>query len=865
MTPLSSADQAALARILSPGQRAEFEQSSGAPETLAATCQTVEQYLNALLPFVPTPVVVARLSQPQPDVLGSRYSSGTMLVVDLAQYADLAPRYQARGRAGAESFSLLISQLLRLIYNELQSRGGSVVSLSGDAVTVLFESTVVGTSHAAQACAAALSIQRRLPEVLAEFSKTTGAATLLLPRIGIHSGPTLIAEVGDHEHRTLLTTGHTTQRVALAVDQALAGEIIVSAATRQALVQAQVEPRSKDLYCLKNLIVQPSQPLVYQRRWRPGQPSIQALNDTLARVRALAPFVPPAVLPGANQAAWSGEFRPVTALIANFYGFGKLLEFLEPLAVLYNDTALVGEIMRTYYRHLQPVVHAHGGTIAAVNVASVGEKFVVLFGGPTVHDDDSVRAIQTSLALPGAIHNINRDVLGLVREWVQQHQEQRALLRIANIALRFRVGLSTGQALTGIFGPLDRHAYLTIGEPLQQATQLMQVARDGDVLLPAALRNPVRHLVETQPLPPTLLPGTAQPTTLYRAMQVHTATAVDVLPSSAPFIGRITETTRIARITEQALTPGRGAGHVLAIVGNAGSGKSRLVEEVLHTIRTTLQDSEIAEDTCQSYEQTTPYAIIARLLRSELELILTGALTEQQQALGEYLDDLVPEWSRFSPLLGPLLNLPLPETALTEGLTAEQRRARLHDLVAEMFLALARRQPFVLVLDDLHWADPSTQELAQRIASGLRGVPLLLILPYRPEPPIPEPWRDLGWTTRLDVAALGGDDSAELLGALLQGEPPPELRPLLVNVQGTPFFLEETVRYVLDSGLLARTDDGAWGLTQPAATITLPATVQELISARLARLDDKSTLAAPGGVGDRPALYRRRGSGDRPG
>jgi predicted ATPase len=287
---------------------------------------------------------------------------------------------------------------------------------------------------------------------------------------------------------------------------------------------------------------------------------------------------------------------------------------------------------------------------------------------------------------------------------------------------------------------------------------------------------------------------------------------------------------------------------VLVLTGEAGVGKSRLASEAMPTIQAITPTVRIVRGECQSYEQTTPYAVVTRLLHQLLQMGASSGpggtaapdRTVQATVVQQQLETLVPEWTRFAPLLAPLLHLPIPETELIRALTPDQRHERLQDLILLLCFAVARRQSLVVLVDNLQWIDASSRALLERLAQELVEEPLLLVLIYRPFPALEAGWTDLPHCTIITLDNLTPADSATLLAALLDGDPPAELRTLFAQLDGTPLFQEETVRYLLESGTLQRDRNGNWVATRPADSIAVPLQIEQLIIARLDRLDEDS-------------------------
>lgn len=306
-----------------------------------------------------------------------------------------------------------------------------------------------------------------------------------------------------------------------------------------------------------------------------------------------------------------------------------------------------------------------------------------------------------------------------------------------------------------------------------------------------------------------------------------------------PLVGRESELTRLM---PQAITALRGQGRVLALVGDAGIGKTCLSEALVQNLLQSLDTSSgctLYAGDCQPYAQHTPYAALrAPLLR------LFGLYRDDMPdpdrlstLCKTHVTQFAPQLTRFIPLLSDVLGGELPETPLTRWLTIGQRHDRLQQLLVALLLGAATQKPLVLRLDDLHWADASSLELLNRLAQEAQHTPLLLLLSYRPDPPIAEPWAEWPTTSRLVLSGLSAQECKTLLTTLLNDTPPVELLPLLERTQGNPLFIEELVRALIDTGALTRDPQGMWQLTRALDHLTIPHSIEELFVSRLERLD----------------------------
>ncbi len=841
MIDWSPADRTLLRALLPAPLFRDLEQTeSPTRDVLATVCGRLEVALAAVVPFVPTPVIDLHMIQPERGRVSSLALTGTVLAADLSGFTALSSRLAVAGRGGSEEISALVNRLFAALLEEVYAHGGGVIQFGGDGLTAFFDTRRAGVHHAALGCAAALAMQARMAAFTA-VPTSLGPFPLRL-RIAVHSGRLFAAEVGDASHTELVVTGAVINQVVAAQELAAPGEVIISEETHLALTDPEVQPAGEGLYRLRRLTGRIAAPASFRVFWEPDPPSIDTIRTLLARIRAVQPFMPH-MLPDRflRVNAEGGEFRPVTVFFARFYSLSKILALLDLPAGVDQNTSLVGQVLNSYYTRTQAVVHHYGGTINKVDMASFGNRVLALFGAPVTHEDDPSRAVQAALALRSALADADLEVATLLHEWRKVHPAHRQNLRALSRGFPQRIGIAGGTVFAGIIGNSQRHEYTVMGETVNLAARLLPASAEGEVLLTSNTYRAVRHMVESTPLSPLLLKGFSQPVPVFQAIQERLVT--QNLRRGTPLVGRAAELAQLTTLAYRALGT-EAAGQVVALVGDPGVGKTRLIEEVLDGIQADNPLLLLVRDICQSYEQPIPYAPIGRLLRQLLHLSFVGTPQSQAEAVQQQLEVLVPHWSRFAPLLGPVLNVPIADTPLTAGLTAEQRRDRLHDLVVMIVFALAAHLPLAISIDDLQWADASTLELIRRLGSELAGQSILLLLIHRPTPSFSEPWCELDHCAVIPLNELDAAESADLLRILLDGEPPPELQPLVARTDGTPLFLEETVRYLLEAGILQRNEAGGWVTTQALDSITIPNRVEQLIVARLDRLgEDTRTLA----------------------
>jgi tetratricopeptide (TPR) repeat protein len=311
------------------------------------------------------------------------------------------------------------------------------------------------------------------------------------------------------------------------------------------------------------------------------------------------------------------------------------------------------------------------------------------------------------------------------------------------------------------------------------------------------------------------------------------------------FVGRDAEVEHLRWALGQA---GASWGQVVAIVGEAGVGKSRLVYEFTHSHR--VQDQLILEALSVSYGKTTSYLPVIDLLKGYFKI---GDRDDHREMRDKVLGQVLGLDRALEPLLPPLLALldvPVDDPAW-QGLDPPQRQQRTLDAVKRLLLRESQVHPLLVVFEDLHWIDGATQALLDSLVESVGSARLLLLVSYRPE--YEHHWGSKTAYSQLRLDSLPAASAAELLAALLG--PDPGLAPLtqmLVKLvkRGNPFFLEETVRTLVETGALAG-ERGAYRLTRPMETLQVPATVQTILAARVDRLppEEKQLLQAASVIG----------------
>jgi predicted ATPase len=424
--------------------------------------------------------------------------------------------------------------------------------------------------------------------------------------------------------------------------------------------------------------------------------------------------------------------------------------------------------------------------------------------------------------------------------------------RSRGLTLRIRVGLNSGEVVVRTIGNDLHMDYSAVGQTTNLASRMEQLADPGRIILTASTLRLVEGLVQVNDLGPIPVKGMTEPVEVYEltgASAIRRRLQAAVARGLTKFVGRDTEIEALRQALEQA---GSGHGQVVAAVGEAGVGKSRLVYEFVQSHRT--QGWLILESASVSYGKATPYFPVVDLLKRYVHMedsddtrIIRAKVTGHILTLDDSLQGTIPA-------LLSLLDA-LPEDSPFLQLDPMQRRYQTLEALKRVFLRESQVQPLVLVFEDLHWIDSETQALLDMLIESLPTAQLLLLVNYRPE--YTHGWGSKTFYTQLRLDPLPPGSANEFLAALLGDDPSLEpLKTLLIDrTEGNPFFLEESVRTFVETQVLVG-EPGAYRLAQELPMIQVPATVQAILAARIDRLpqDEKRLLQTAAVIGNEVPL-----------
>jgi class 3 adenylate cyclase/tetratricopeptide (TPR) repeat protein len=519
-----------------------------------------------------------------------------------------------------------------------------------------------------------------------------------------------------------------------------------------------------------------------------------------------------------SKAALEGERKQVTVLFADLKGSMELLADRDPEEAR--------KLLDPVLERMMEAVHRYEGTVNQV----MGDGIMALFGAPLAHEDHGVRACYAALDMQGAIRRYADEV------W-----------RTDGVTVKIRVGLNSGEVVVGAIGSDLRVDYTAVGQTTHLAARMEQLATPGTVLLTADTLRLAEGYVTAKPLGPVPVKGLEAPLEVYELTgagplrsRLHAAAARGL----TRFVGREGE---LAQLREALARAAQGHGQVVAIVGEPGVGKSRLVWEVTHSHR--VHGWLVLQAGSVSYGKATSYLPVIDLLKGYFAIEdRDGPRAVQEKVTGKLLTlDRALEASL--PALLSLLDVPTDDPQWPT-LDPPQRRRRTLDALKRLLLRESQQQPLLVVFEDLHWIDSETQALLDALVEGLPAARMCLLVNYRPE--YQPPWGSRTSYTQLRLDSLPPDRAEALLGVLIGADAAlePLRRTLIARTEGNPFFLEESVRTLVETGALSG-ERGAYRLARPLPSIQVPATVQAVLAARIDRLQpgDKALLQTASVIG----------------
>lgn len=535
----------------------------------------------------------------------------------------------------------------------------------------------------------------------------------------------------------------------------------------------------------------------------------------------------------------TGERKLVTIMFADISGFTALSETMDPEAVR--------DLMNSCFERLVPCITRYEGVVDKF----IGDEIMALFGAPLAHENDAERAVRAALDMMTTLSAFNAE---------------------RDTHLGLHSGLNTGLVLAGSIGAGQRQDYSVMGDAVNLASRLEEASERGQILVGPDTYRLTAPLFEYEVLAPIKVKGKAEPVPIYRVAGLKTqpgkVRGLETKGISSPLVGREQEIAAVRGGVERLIAAGQGS--IIGVIGEAGLGKSRLVAEIRTFVVSETPKVLWLEGHTLSFGQTISYWPFQEILQG------WAGITEEDDGNDAWrkLDDKVralfgEETFEYLPYLASLLVLDVQGEYAdrVKYLDGEAMGRQIYLTSRRFFERLAQTQPTVLAFEDLQWMDESSINLLEHLLPLVESAPLLILGLSRPERNTPAArLRELSTRkyparyTEIRLVPLSSPDSAQLVRNLLEIEDlPARVREMVVSrAEGNPFFIEEVIRTLIDTGAVKRdTAAGRWRATAQIETLTIPDTIQGVIMARVDRLEEevKQVLRTAAVVG-RSFFYR---------
>jgi class 3 adenylate cyclase/pimeloyl-ACP methyl ester carboxylesterase len=511
-----------------------------------------------------------------------------------------------------------------------------------------------------------------------------------------------------------------------------------------------------------------------------------------------------------SRAALEGERKQVTILFVDVSAFTALSENLDP-----ED---VHQVMDHAFELMLAEVHRYEGTVNQF----LGDGLMALFGAPLAHEDHPVRAVHTALGIQRA--------LAAYRERLRAER---------SIEFQVRMGLNTGAVVVGSIGDNLRMDYTAVGDTTNVAARFLALAEPGQILVSDETARLVNPYFRLQPLGEFMVKGKARPVRAFRvegARAVRSRLEAQTEQGLTPFVGRQRELAILHDRFAEALG---GRGQAVFVFGEAGVGKSRLLLEFRRHAEAV--GGRWLLGRCVSYGRAISYLPVLDLVRDFLELKEGDSVDAMLEKIDAGVARLGADLAWTAPFVRALLSLDQGE-AEVRAMTPAHRRGRTAEALRELLIREGQRAPLTVVIEDLHWIDPHSEEVLRLLLEGLATVPMLVLLTYRPGY-VPT-FGDQTYYTRITLRVLPGEQTATMVESVLRTSdvPPPVLDLVARRAEGNPLFIEELSKALVEDGTLVGVN-GGYRLARKLDDVAIPDTVQGVIMARIDRLADAAKTA----------------------
>lgn len=725
-------------------------------------------------------------------------SVGSVLFADISGFTPLTEAYERElgSRHGGEELTRVLNEVYADLIDEVDRVRGSVIGFAGDAITCCLDK-----DDGSRAVSCALAMQK----VMQRFDaiQAPGGETISLGlKAAVTTGKVRRFVVGDKGIQKVdVLAGDPVYRVAEVESMANRGEVLIDDATRRGLemfieiVDERPMENGENAWVVESLSLDPS-----IEPW-----------PSLSPVEVAREIIDPWIIAAIRERLNSGmgdfltELRPATAMFVRFGG----IDFE-------SDTKAASKL-DSFFSKVQRIVNDLDGVVHQLTLGDKGSFLYAAFGAPVSHEDDTPRTLTAAL-------------------------EIRDLATSLDFIESIQIGLGRGSTRSGAYGGPTRRTFGVLGDQVNLAARLMGKAENGQILISDSTARDSTRGYKLKKLDPIMVKGKSEPVVVHSLLMKsrHYDVNDELDDYDLPMVGRQQQLDLIKQKIELATTR---IGQAVTIIADTGMGKTRLASEAIRFAKAS--GYRVLKGECQTFGTNTVYTPWRRVWRDFFNLKGGESIEEAEEMLNTRLAQINPELALRTPVLGPVLDLPLQDNELTRTFTRKIRRASLEGLLVECLRFASDERPLIIVLEDVHAIDNVSRDLLRVVIQAMAKLPVMILIVMRPNESLKllgNAEKSLDYTYKVELAEFTDEESAELIRLKFEQiyGSDAQLNPSVVSrisqrTGGNPFFIDEVMNWIEQESIDVSS-------AEALDSADLPTSLHALVLSRMDQLEESTRV-----------------------
>ncbi len=769
-------------------QKAPKKAEKKASKKKGMSMQEQKKRISAIMSFLPRKIITAKAKNA--GIPSHELIPATLFYGDIAGFTAMSEKLSKLGKEGSEEVTRIINHFFDPLIEIICSWGGDIYRFGGDAIFAFFTEEGWAQSKEVRAVEAARSV---IEFVRAHEKVETKKGTFHIKmHCALVSGKMYFKDLEDD----FFIGGRLANSLTSIVDKAKAGQIVANGEVQQQMKQEFVQS-GKGVWKLKAKKGKALKP----------EPDEKGKADMAKRAAASISSITPYL------SEWIRERIDLRPLFDPKDGGHRkvTMVFLRFQGIPYEkDGKKAAALLEVLHRILEETAEKYGGYLNKLDIASGGERALIVFGFPVALEDDERRATIFAYDLMTNPSIISKGI-------------------------ELRAGIHSGFVFAGPVGSDLRREYTVMGDAVNLTARIAAAAGENEILVSAAVIDKVFGYFDYDAMAARAFKGKKEKIRLYKILKkrmVDKALLSRWLSESEAIVGRDQELKEFKKIIEKVK---KGKGQIFAISGEAGIGKSRLTQELIKELRSA--KFTIFEGDCVSYGSAFSYHPWVDILADFFGILPEDAVKVRKRKIKQQMVKVDKKLSQWLPVIGEVMGVSFPETSLTKFLDTKIKKQRVFDITFDLLKHAAKKKPLSIIVEDLHWSDTASMELLNYIGRNIKPMPFLLVFVYRPIKR-KEEFLEKDYCTQVSIRELSDDDSLRLVKNLLniKNIPAAFKKLVLEKSQGNPFYIEELVKSLIEQGYVAE-EHGKWKFTGDLRKLQLPDSVEAVILGRIDRLD----------------------------